>query len=310
MHIYLKLLATLLMFVSANCWAITEINLTRSSIAILGQSLVTAPSREKLEFVKIALTQLYTSYEVELSRSLDDNINQTKNRVKMNRWRSATTGYLRQIDYVLNQIVSGSDYVFFVSQQGRIVFSVSGETVMITGPNNKADRLIEINILNQFCDLYDCQAYLSSSEEGYFKSFLSPVNGRWFINARNSVDFRTDNGIVFRFNKLANRKMKEEWSVALARDLSVLVEAIKLLQIKNYSIDWRLVSISPDLARDIGVMLTINKKGDFTKLALPVLSKNTEIFVKLKPWIQRSYLNRSKTTTDTILLSEQYFSEI
>lgn len=301
-----KLFSILLMAFCAISWAATEINLTRSPIAVLGLSLATAPDHQKTAFVLIALNELYASYEAALTRAYKEYPRKLKKRRKINSWRHATKDYLDNIQYVSDYILSGNPFDFFINRQDIIIVSVSGQVMMITGPNNKSDRLIETNILNQFCKLYDCHDYFSASEGLYVNSLRTSVSGHWSMSKKGK-NFITDIGLVFRFDKLSDRKAKEKWSLDLANELSILVETLELCLLKGYSIDWDSISLSSDQDKDGKVILTINQQEDFTKITLPLLSKNTKIFFDVKPWIQQILQNRIKVVPETILSAEQYF---
>lgn len=309
MRVVLKLLSILLFTLPLNCWPAAEINLARSQLAVLAQKLEAASSDKKIEFARIALTQMYMTYEFELNHSYSERPGKLKNKTKLSRWRYATNHYLKEIENALNQILSGNEYGFFVNQQDRIVFFVSGETLMISGPNNKADRLMESNIINLFCDLFDCQDHLTKDEEKYFENIQPIVNGYWLMDKKHKADFYINKGILFRFESLNNRKAKENWSLHLTQDLLLLLQTLNFIKTKDYLIDWTSISISSNPAQVDSVKLTINKKRDFIYVTLPTLSKTSEIFQQMKPWLQQYQLNNVPVDTAFIIHSEQYYTE-
>ncbi len=310
MRVVLKLFSILLVTLPITCWPASEINLARSQLAVLAQNLEIASSDKKIEFARIALTQMYITYEFELNHSYNERPGELKSKTKLNRWRYATNHYLREIENALNQILSGSDYGFFVNQQDKIVFFVSGETLMISGPNNKADSLMESNIINLFCDLFDCQDHLTKDEEKYFENIQPIVNGYWLMNKKHKADFYINNGIIFRFESLNNRKAKQNWSLHLTQDLLLLLKTLNFIKTKDYIIDWASISISSNPFQVDSIKLTINKKRDFIYVTLPTLSKSTEIFQLMKPWLQQYQLNSAHVDKAIIVHSEQYYKEI
>ena len=135
-------------------------------LATLASKLETAPNDQRLEFARISLSQLYDVYEKELHRSKSDNPSTSKKIKKLYRWRKATNDYLYEIDYLLSHILAGAEFNFYVNQQDRIIFSVSGKSLMISGLNYSTDRSLETNIPAEFCNLYDCQNFLSDQDIG------------------------------------------------------------------------------------------------------------------------------------------------
>jgi hypothetical protein len=85
MRTFLKVIAILLVIMPINSWATSEIQLTRSQLAVLAHNLAAAPRSEQSEFARIALTQLYITYESELRRSFDDKSAELKDRRKLGR---------------------------------------------------------------------------------------------------------------------------------------------------------------------------------------------------------------------------------
>jgi hypothetical protein len=309
MRVFLKTFAILLILLPINCWAASEIKLTRSQLAVLAHNLETAPRRQQSEFAQIALTQLYITYQTELNRSFDEKSGELRDRRKLRRWRSATNSYLNDIERALSLINQGGDYDFFVNNQDRIVFSVAGQMLMITGPNYKAESLLESNIVNQFCVLYDCQGYLSTSKEKFVRYIRPAVHGYWSMSRAHKADFSTDAGITFRFHNMANRKAKEKWSLELTRDLLSIIQTLKNIESEGYSVNFESFSIANDSAGDDIVKITINKKGDFINMALPTLYRSAGLLLELMPWLERLWFDTVSQNVAIVVLSEQYYAK-
>jgi len=300
----------LLFILPINSWSAIEINLSRSQLALLAQHLKYAPDDQKFDFARIALSQLYETYEKELTHSLNERPFKQKKKIKLNRWRNATNDYLKQIDESISHILIGGNYDFYINDQDKILFSISGNTIMLSGLNYKTDQLMESNIINEFCNLYDCQHYLSESEEIYFKNTQPIITGHWLMNKRHKADFDTNNGIIFRFDNLDNRKLKENWAIHITQDLLFLVKTLELTQAKGFKIDFSSVTISSLSTHDGIVKLTVNKQGDFIYTLLPAFSKASEFFQRVKPWLQQFQLNNLEKDFAIIIKSEHYFNEI
>jgi hypothetical protein len=292
-------------------WAGSEIRLTQSQLAVLAKNVTQTADDEKREFARIALSQMYATYQAKLVESYNESIRQPKNK-GLARWRHATRDYLNDIQQALSQIQQGSYYDFFVNPQGRIVFSVTEKLLMITGPNSKSERSLESNIVKQFCDQYDCQAYFTKPEqekEQPVKDTRPIVKGRWLISKQYKADYYTDIGIIFRFSNLKNRAQKADWALQVSRDLALIIHTLNSIQTQGYRADLASLSISNDSGERGVVQVIINKKGDFIQLPLPMLSKSTAIHQKIAPWIQQLRLNTADQDAAIVVLSEQYYSK-
>jgi hypothetical protein len=315
MRVVLRLFVVLLSILPIHCLAADEIRLARSQLAVLANGLATAPSEQKYTFTRIALAQLYMTYKAEMNHAASDSSSRLKNAKKLNRWRHATNRYLNDIEHALNLIATGSDHDFFVNRQDKVVFSVAGTLLMITGPNYKTESSLETNIFNQFCVLYDCQVYLEKPEanekrEEKVVEYIRPVvNSYWSMDKVHKADLYTDIGIIFRFRDLQNRIAKESWSLDLTRDLLLIIHTLNNIQAKGYSIDFAAVSIEEHSTEDGAVKLTINKKGDFVHVTLPALGRNTGIFPQFLPWLQQYQSNDVANDAEIVVFSEQYYAE-
>ena len=291
-----------------DCWALSEINLSRSQLAILANNLESASDDQKFEFSRIALSQLYEIYEQELNRSKNESPSKLKKRMKLHRWRNATNSYLYEIDYALSHILAGTEYVFFVNQQDRIIFTVSGMTLMISGLNDSSDQLIETNIINEFCNLFDCQNYLTDQEQQYFENSKPVVSGYWIIDKNHKADFYTHNGIIFRFNNLTDRSKKQKWAVSLTQDLIFLIKTLELTKKKGYRVDKSFISIENNASQTGSLKLTINENGDYIYLLAPTLSASIDIFPIFKSWLINFDHDNGQSGFLITVKSEKYFN--
>lgn len=299
----------LLLILPINSWSVTEINLSRSQLALLASNLETASNDQQFEFARIALSQLYAVYEKELHRSKSERPSKPKKIRKLYRWRKATSDYLYEIDDVLSHLLVGYNFSFYVNKQDRIIISVSGKALMISGLNYSTDRSLEINILNEFCRLYDCQSYLSEQGEQYVQYSEPTVNGFWLMDKSHKADFFTHSGITYRFADLTNREKKQEWAISLTQELLFLVKTLELTEKRGYKISPHAITVEKAVTSEGNIKVTLNDKGEFVNISAPIIRKSTEIFSQLKPWIVNAQLNKDESDLAIIIKSEKHHTD-
>lgn len=299
----------LLFIVPINSWSVTEINLSRSVLAKLASKLETAPNDQRFEFARISLSQLYDVYEKELHRSKSDKPSTSKKIKKLYRWRKATNDYLYEIDYLLSHILAGAEFNFYVNRQDRIIFSVSGKSLMISGLNYSTDRSLETNIPAEFCNLYDCQNFLSDQDEHFVQYSEPKITGYWLIDKNHKADFYTHSGITYRFSNLTNRAEKQEWAINLTQEVLFLAKTLELIKKKGYAISHDAISIDNTETPKGYLKITLNENGDFVHISSPTISKSTKVFAQIKPWIVKHQLKDDPLDVTTIVQSEKYYTD-
>jgi hypothetical protein len=300
---------TILLLIPVNCWPSTEINLVRSQFEALSHNVLNAPVEQQDEFARIALSELYHTYETELTSSYQETPSDLGKILKLNRWRQATKNYLGQVSYALQQILSGEIYEMDIDPQGIVLFLGRDFTVMVTGLNEKSDNRLERNIIQQFCGLYDCEAYLSKEDKSYIEATLPVVNGYWLIDKRHKADFFTYHGILFRFADLNNRNAKEDWSKRVTQDLIALDSTLNMARKKNYTIAPEALGLSRMKNQAERIILTVNQQNDFIVVDLPTISRVDGIIELVKVWLMQSTPDRSEVERAIILPAETLYNQ-
>ncbi|NOQ78483.1 MAG: hypothetical protein GQ546_03685, partial [Gammaproteobacteria bacterium] len=160
--VILVVILSTIIFSNSSVYA-SEINLSRSKLVQLALHLEVADKQKQYDFSRIALIEMYHTYQYELQRSLTHLGKTLKKRAKVRSWRFATQSYLETINNYLYLMDSGSDFSFFISKQNKIFLIIGDVPVIITGPNSGADKQIEKNIVEQFCLQYDCREYFEKT---------------------------------------------------------------------------------------------------------------------------------------------------
>ena len=299
---------------SAPVFSASEINLSRSKLVQLALHLEVADKQLQYDFSRIAIVEMARTYERELLRSqkhLNELYkkrakNKAKKRAKIRGWQIATQTYLKTLDHYLFIMDSGLPLEFLLSKQNKILILIGEQPVIITGPNSGADKQIEHNIVEQFCLQYNCQEYFADfhfSETGdttakpktveQNRNTFSEVTSSWTIHSDLQADLITSNGLIFKFSSIKDRLLKELWVNKIARELSLLIEQLKITQAKGNKIYWSSLKIHELPLTDNAQKIIINEKEDFIKLSLPLLGANQSLFSLLIPWIQSEFKNKT-----------------
>ncbi len=318
-------------------FASNEISFTRSRLIQLALHLEAADPELKYEFSRIALSEMYDAYQSELTKSYTNLPRDPKKREKVRRWGYATHSYLKSLDHVFFQLDSGKVLDFYVSRQSKIILMIEDEQpVIISGPNNGANKQIEQNIVEQFCLLYECREYFASTQlpeskvsidqfsmgqESYSSELYSSVQGiinknirgAWSFNSNKQVDFVTSNNIIFRFTSIKNRSAKQNWALDIAKEINLLLNSLVKAKMKGFKIHWSSLKIEVLPVTDNAYKVTINRQGEFIKLPLPMLGDmvgdmagdSQLIVIQLVPWMQ-NYIDNNSVSKVIINGPEQF----
>ncbi len=260
----------------------------------------------KYEFSRIALIEMYNAYQLELKKSFKNLSKDAKKRAKVRRWGYATHAYLESLDHYFFQLDSGKSLDFFISKQNKIVLLIGEQAVIITGPNTGANKQIEHNIVDLFCQQYDCREYFNNTQ---FSSKNLPrgeeedshneqaviydtISGSWSIKNNMQADYVTSNGLVFNFSSIKNRTIKESWALGIANESDLLITSLGSAQVKGNKIHWPLLKIVELPVTENVDKIIINRSGDFIKLPLPLLGSSELLFIQLLPWIKDRFDNK------------------
>lgn len=290
-----------------------EINLSRSKVIQLALHLEVAEPELRYDFIQIALSEMYYSYQNEWQKSLENLPHDRKKRAKIAGWRYATQSYLQSLEHLLLLIDSELPLEFFISAQNKLVILVAQQPVIITGPNAGANKQIERNIVDKFCQLHDCREYfteIASQKERLKDAQRIPsgevISGSWSIKANMQAEFATSNHMVFIFATIKNRQEKEQWAIAVAEEVVRLIDAVAIARKKGNRIDWSVLKIEDLPLTDKAHRLNVNSRGDFIKISLPRLGAHKTLFAQLAPWIA-IHFDKHEISRIIINKAERYF---
>lgn len=305
-------------FVSAS-----EINLSRSKLVQLALHLEVADQEKQYEFSRIALLEMYDTYQYELDRSFTHLPKTQKKRAKVRHWRFATQSYLETINNYLYLMDSGTGLSFFVSRQNKIFLLIGDVPVIISGPNSGADKQIERNIVEQFCLQYDCREYFekthystetTSTDKNPTEAADNLLNnnsiyqentGEWSLEANHKASFAMSNGLIFKFSNLKNRKYKELWAIEISNELFILVDHLLRAQEKGKVISWSSLTVEELPSTDSAFKVVVNQNNDYLKLSIPFLGENPVLFKTLIPWLKK-FIDQQSDYRMVINNADQY----
>ena len=308
----LLIITIVLSFISMTSQAASEINLSRSRLIQLAHSIETGDSFRKYDFLHIALEQMYNVYAAEAekaSRNVPDN---AKKRAKVFRWQYSSYRYLDSIEYAIVLLDEQESPDFFINPQNKIIVLFNDQPpVIISGPNNGANKLIEKNIVDEFCLLYDCSDYFKKTEHQTINQTNTPdseFSGSWMIKRNFKGAYVSDTGITFNFKNLKNRHSKEQWMNSIYQELLLILTSLKDADTKGYSINWQVLILQPLPVTDNASKLIINSKQYFLKVNTPILGRQPELFAQLKNWLKERF-NHNESLPVIIEHSGHYFNQ-
>ena len=291
----------------------SEINLSRSKLIQLALHLEVADKQLQYDFSRIAITQMFNAYELELQRSqkhlTELSSQRAKKKAKIRGWQIATRTYLKTLEQYLFSMDSGVSLDYLISKQNKIIILIGDLPVIISGPNSGSDKQIEHNIVEQFCLQYDCREYFQQAEQistdvlvessdelndDFNTNTYSEASASWTIHSDLKADFITSNGLVFKFENIKNRHLKENWATEISHELTQLIEHLKTTQEKGHIIQWTSLSLHELPLTDSAYKIIINKEEDFIKLSMPLLGQNPMLFKHLIPWMYNYFENKTE----------------
>ncbi len=302
-----------------------EINLTRSKLIQLALHLEVADKQLQYDFSRIAILEMINTYEQELLRSQKSLLelpyskikHKTRKSAKIRSWQIATRSYLNSIDHYLFSMDSGVSIEFLISKQNKIIILIGKQPLIISGPNSGSDKQIEHNIVEQFCLSYDCREYFQKApinihgltESVQDSGLYAEITGEWHIHSDLKADFISSNGLVFKFNNIKQRALKEKWSVRISNELLLIQKQLKIAEEKGNQINWSELKIV-DLPLTDNAHKIVFNKNRYIKSASPLLGKNHALFIILKPWIENNFKHHLDKKSDFSMIinnAELYF---
>jgi len=256
-------------------------------------------------FTKTALTQMAMLYEREAIKSGREEASGIKQNIKKSRWRQSALKYAEQLRQVSDQIHSSSEIDLYIEEYGEPTIVVDGKPYILTTPDLKKSGLLYAAIVEQLCRKEICGEDIKKQDSGKDKIRIV-INAEWKISEIENPEYYSEDGLHFVFNDLKDRKKKQEISLQIMRELSLISESLMEVSNKNISIDWDVLRLE-HISGTYGYKLIINRFGDSLAMELVYLGKIDTLLTATISWIQarlqdETYMQRFAHAD--ILLSE------
>ena len=293
-----------------------EVNLSRSKLMQLALHLDVADATLQYDFAQIALLEMYNTYQYELDRSYTDPPKTAQRKKDIYSWRFGMRSYLETLASYLQLMDSGSPLHYFVSDQNKIFLMIDDVPLIVSGPNAGADKEIERNIVQLFCQQYDCREYFEQThyaqESGELSQTLADkdIFGQWSFNSKLQAVYTVSNGLVFNFDSMKDRYKKEQWVITVSQELALIMEKLQQSKEKHIQIHWPSLFLSELPLTDKAYKLVLNQKNDFIKINLPILAQHHSLFLQLIPWIKRNFLLVNVNIDQTIITDQNIMDNV
>jgi hypothetical protein len=300
-----------------------EIDLSRSKLIQLVQHLEVADSELKIEFVRIALIEMYNAYQFELRRSQKQLPENRKKQLKIHRWRLALLRFMDTIEQQLFNLDTALTLDFFISPEHKLIVLLNQQPFIINGPNDAGNKVIEKNIVDAFCEYTDCTEYFyetgqpeisSNNKQAWHykehqnfqpaKQVINP-DGYWSIKEGGLFDFIAAENLIIRFNSIVQRYQKEQWAIQFTEEVKLLEKNFSVLKAKGSAIDWSRLKLKKLAYSDSVSKIILNEQGDFIKAPIPLINRNPELFKLVLPWLKARFDNTIKSRS--IIVNAELF---
>jgi len=267
-----------------------EIRITQSQLLQLTAQMQIADTEQQYEFARIALTAAYESYTDILERARRDlrlSVKGRRQRQKIRLWNRSTQAYVDRLGGLYHALDSGAALSIQFSQQNVLLF-IGSKPVVIDGPSESANRMVERNIVQAFCRLYDCAAYFLDGGPQVVQHTRqkTPVSGDWLFTGLAKVRYRTSVGLIFEFDSSAKRPAKKKACLRLIVELELLAAELINIDRLGVVVDWDTMAIENRSNAALSRVL-LNQQGHFLKLSLPLLGRYKDLLPGLLPWLRR-----------------------
>jgi len=256
-------------------------------------------------FTKTALMQMAMLYEQEAVKSGREGVSDLRQDIKNSRWRQSALEYAEQLRQVSDQINSSSEIVLYIEEYGEPTIVIDGKPYILTTPNLKKSGLLYTTIVEQLCRKEICGEDIKKQDSGKDKIRIV-INAEWKISETENPEYYSEDGLHFIFNDLKGRKKKQDISLHIMRELSLILESLMEVSNKNISIDWDVLRLE-HISGSYGYKLIINRFGDSLAMELVYLGRIDTLLTETIFWMQarlKDETYKQRFAHADILLSE------
>ena len=213
---------------------------------------------------------------------------------KLARWRKGTRTFIEQLHELQALLSTAAEIEIHGDVAGPPVLFINDNPIVISGPGNGMQRLLEQRIIDTYCELHDCREIFAKPEPPAIAP--EPVEpGGWSLGGNRRPRYETPDGLVFLFTDIGQRNGKQMMCESLATELRRLVAGLRNAERAGYAIEWQHLAIhSMELSGNDQLLL--NRQGDYLPVALPALERTGLIQKEALQWIQQRFAQKPHRT--------------
>lgn len=269
-----------------------ELSPSDNRLAAVVAGLKHAPAIDRQAFVRTALEELIDQYQAVLDQAWQRRASTSAEQRKLSRWRSATGGFVAQLENTLLLLESGAPLSLNATPTGQVILYVNGQPTVLEGPDVASSGPLADRILARYCDEYECAGRTSAHANDPTMDSPSPDHdwqarlpgGYWEYQNDQGPRFVMDDGLVFSFSVMEDRTTYQQYCEDLANELRQLAEALEGSLRAGHLVDWPYLEVSP--APDgMGTRVMINQQQEFLRLRLPLLSQLILLPPEMMTWL-------------------------
>ncbi len=260
----------------------------------LATAVALADDGQRQDFAWIAIAEVTRAYEQEFSQSQDEALGKAKAQRKLARWRKGTRSFIEQLHQIQALLGNPAEIDIHGDVAGPPVLFINDNPIVISGPGNGMQRLLEQRIIDTYCELHDCTEIFAEPEPPAIVP--EPVEpGGWSLGSNRRPRYETPDGLVFLFSNLQERNQKQKMCETLGVELRRLVAGLRNAERAGYPIEWQQLQIN-SLELSDNDHLLLNRQGDYLPVALPVLERTGLVQGEAMEWIQQRFAKKNHRT--------------
>lgn len=281
------LLATLVCSVPGADEAVTAID-PPPGLETLAASVARGPARERRWFAAVALEEMARVYATEAREAEVRPDMDAQAREALERWRTATFAYARQLQRIGHSIGDESAVDVFVEPFGEVRLRIDGRQTMLSEPRSgpRGAGALSERIAARYCRMARCpDAQAMPARVGETTAPpRAPAAGTWSFAARRGPVLQTSAGLHFQFPDQAQLQRRKRICLKLVEELEHLQATLRRQRDRGQLIEWSQLRLAPDPASG-RQRVVLNHYGHWLHLDLPTLARAEALLAAVRPWL-------------------------
>jgi hypothetical protein len=263
----------------------TAAPVTGAGLNRLAAAISQAPAEVRADFAAVALAELAATHTAEADRARAEARSRPGERDLLS-WAAAADAYARELQALAEDIAGAAtlEVGTGLGPEAVVHIGIDGRLVMLTIPRPRQRPVFEQRVIEQFCNRFRCEDYLSDHQPS--QAFLQPVatQPRWSFSQQAGPACSTGDGLVFQFTNTSDLALKRRACSRVAGELNMLAGRLASKIALGVRIDWNRLAVL-DVPGETRQLVTLNGDGEGLVLPLPALAGAPELFRLLRPWL-------------------------